>query len=172
MSLDLYPFIVHEGDLSPDSFGSDVDDICNEIHKACKGWGTDEKGLLKAMGPMNPETRYKVSLRYKELFGKDLVEVIKSECGNRDFGMALQLLAVSPVDADCLLIEKACKGIGTNELILFTVLCGRSNKEMEILKKRFFERNTKDLGRVLDSELGGTLEHLFFQRSSGLGGEI
>jgi hypothetical protein len=39
----LYPDIVHEGDLSPDSFGSDVDRICNEINGACKGFGTDEK---------------------------------------------------------------------------------------------------------------------------------
>ena len=37
MSLDLYPEIIHEGDLSPDAVGSEVDEICNEIHAACKG---------------------------------------------------------------------------------------------------------------------------------------
>jgi hypothetical protein len=36
MSLDLYPEIIHEGDLSPDAVGSDVDAICDEIHKATK----------------------------------------------------------------------------------------------------------------------------------------
>ena len=42
MSLNFYPDIVLEGDLSPDSFGTDVDAICEEIHAACKGFGTDE----------------------------------------------------------------------------------------------------------------------------------
>jgi len=37
MSLDLYPEIIHEGDLSPDAFGEEVDAICEEIHKATKG---------------------------------------------------------------------------------------------------------------------------------------
>lgn len=41
--MNLYPSFIHKGDLSPDSFGSDVDHICNEIQAACKGFGTDEK---------------------------------------------------------------------------------------------------------------------------------
>ena len=40
MGLDLYPEIVHEGDLSPDAFGAEVDEICSEIHAACKGVST------------------------------------------------------------------------------------------------------------------------------------
>jgi hypothetical protein len=42
-TMDIYPAFIHKGDLSPDSFGSDVDHICNEIQSACKGFGTDEK---------------------------------------------------------------------------------------------------------------------------------
>lgn len=41
MTIDLYPSIIHENDLSPDAAGSSIDDICNEIHAACKGFGTD-----------------------------------------------------------------------------------------------------------------------------------
>ena len=36
MGIDLYPAILMKGDLSPDSFGGEVDDICNEINEACK----------------------------------------------------------------------------------------------------------------------------------------
>ena len=46
MSVPLYPAIVMEGDLSPDAVGSDVDDVCQEIHDACKGFGTDEEYVL------------------------------------------------------------------------------------------------------------------------------
>lgn len=112
------------------------------------------------MGRLSPSTRCKVTLRYKEMFGKELKAVMKAECGNRDFGFALQLLAVDPLTADCMLINKACDGAGTNELLLFTIVCGRTNKEMELLKKKYFDLETKDLGRVLDGELGGSLEAL------------
>lgn len=86
------------------------------------------------MGGLTPEKRCMVPIRYKEMFDKKLQDVMKSECGSRDFGTALQFLAVDPVETDCMIIDKACKGFGTDELLLFTVVCGRSNKEIEILK--------------------------------------
>jgi hypothetical protein len=43
MGLDIYPAIVHEGDLTPDDFGPEVAAHCQEIDDACKGFGTDEK---------------------------------------------------------------------------------------------------------------------------------
>jgi hypothetical protein len=41
MSIDIYPSIIHENDLSPDAVGSEIDKICHNIHEACKGWGTN-----------------------------------------------------------------------------------------------------------------------------------
>jgi hypothetical protein len=43
MSIDLYPAMILEGDLTPDAFGPEVNELCQEIHDACKGFGTDEK---------------------------------------------------------------------------------------------------------------------------------
>jgi hypothetical protein len=43
MGIDLYPSMLHVGDLSPGMFGSDVDEICEEIEAACKGFGTNEE---------------------------------------------------------------------------------------------------------------------------------
>jgi len=160
MSIKLYPDIISEGDLSPDMVLSEVDEICNAISEACKGFGTNEEALLKAMGSQTPEQRCKVHIRYKEIFGKELKDVIKSEAGKRPFGQALQFLAVDPIMAECMMIDKACGGVGTSELILSTIICGRANEDMELLKKKYFVMNSKDLGRVLDSELGGGLETL------------
>jgi Annexin len=97
------------------------------------------------MGSQSAETRCKVPLRYKELFGKDLKSVMKAECGSKDFGLALQFLAQDPVSAECDMIMSACKGLGTKEKLLGTIICGRSNAEMNLLKKKFFEIHTKDL---------------------------
>lgn len=101
--------------------------------------------LLKALGSQSPENRCKIALRYKTLFDRELNDVMKKECGSKDFGTALQLLAVDPVQAECEMINKACKGLGTNEKLLATIMCGRTNDEMTLLKKRFFDLYTKDL---------------------------
>jgi hypothetical protein len=50
MTIDLYPPIIHAGDLTPDAAGSKVDSICEQIHKACKGFGTDEKYVFCLFG--------------------------------------------------------------------------------------------------------------------------
>jgi hypothetical protein len=86
------------------------------------------------MGSMSPETRCKVAVKYKEMFNKELKDVMRSECGKKDFGTALQFLALPPDAAEAGMVHKACSGVGTNELLLATILCGRSNKEVQALK--------------------------------------
>ncbi len=63
---------------------------------------------------------------------------MKAECGKGDFGMALQFLSVPSDETECDILKKACKGAGTNELLLYPVICGRSNIEIDLLKKKFF----------------------------------
>ena len=52
-------------------------------------------------------------------------------------GVGLRILAVNPVEADVYLIRKACKGAGTDKELLYSIVLGRTNKEMEIIKVRF-----------------------------------
>lgn len=166
--MNLYPAIIHEGDLSPESVGDQVDGICNEIAEAVKGFGTNEDGVIKALASKDAETRTKISVRYPELNdGKSLKAIMKSECGSKNFGMALQFLSVPADVMECDMITRACKGLGTNELVLYPIICGRSNDEMAILKKTFFNHTGKDLGRELDGELGGDLEKLIFNSLQG-----
>mmetsp|Transcript_139811 Transcript_139811/g.198021 ORF Transcript_139811/g.198021 Transcript_139811/m.198021 type:complete len:328 (-) Transcript_139811:189-1172(-) len=165
MTIDLYPEIAY--DLTPDVRGSDIDEAVERIYKACKGFGTDEKALIDALASCTPEQRCKVETRYEEVHGKELKKVMRSECGNRDFGTALQLLALPPDETEVEIIKRACKGMGTNELVLFPVVCGRSNKEIEHLKKKFFDIHSKDLGKYLDKELGGNFEKLIFNCLQG-----
>jgi len=168
MVYNLYPDVVHENDLSPDDLGEEIDEICEEIHQACEGWGTDESGLISALGSRDAETRTKISMRFPELQdGKELKDLMKSECGKKNFGTALQFLAVPPHKMEVKMIQKACDGLGTNELMLYPIICGRSNEEMTILKREYFDETGDDLGRVLDAELGGDLEKLIFNCLQG-----
>mmetsp|Transcript_21870 Transcript_21870/g.30733 ORF Transcript_21870/g.30733 Transcript_21870/m.30733 type:complete len:346 (-) Transcript_21870:171-1208(-) len=161
LTINIYPDTIHTEakDLSQD-FGIEIDDICKDIYEACKGWGTSNKRLIKTMTSLDSEKRHKVSLRYKEMYEKDLKELMKKEVGNSHYGQALKYLSLSPASADCSMIRKACDGLGTNELVLYPIICGRSNKDMDLLKLTFYKMYTKDLGSYVRSELSGNISKL------------
>lgn len=157
VTIDLYPEELYGEDLTPD-MGEEIEEACNEIRAACKGWGTSEKRLINAIGSTTGEDRMKIAIKYQDMFEKDLIDVMESECGSGDFGLALQYLAMSPVAAECAMIKKACDGLGTNEKLLYTILCGRSNKDMEMLKKTFYKIYTDDLTSLVGGESGGSFK--------------
>jgi len=155
VSINIYPALAHEEDLTPDC-GVEFDSICEEIRSATKGFGCDKKRLIQSLGATIPEDRLKISLRYNDLYEKPLKDVIKKEVSG-DFGTAMKYLSLPPVEAECQMIKHACKGIGSHQAVLYSILCGRSNKDMELLKKTYYKMFTTDLTGVMKSELGGLL---------------
>ena len=160
VTINIYPEMILEDDLTPD-FGVEIDDICKDIYEACKGWGTSNKRLIEAIGNTTPEDRHKISLRYKEIYDKKLKDLMKSETSG-DYGTALQFCALSPAMAECAMLKKACKGLGTNEKLLYSIVCGRSNQDMEHLKKTYYKLYTKDLGKLVSSEISGDFSKIVF----------
>ena len=92
-----------------------------------------------------PKERLKVSFRQKEIYGKDLTSVMKKECSG-DFGRALELLALPPDIAEAKLIKIATDGMGAKNNHLYPIICGRSNADIDLLKKTFYRTYGKDLG--------------------------
>lgn len=160
VTIDLYPELAFEEDLTPDVAGVEIEERCNKIHKACKGWGTDEDALVEALGMTTTEERMTIPIKYQDIHDEELRSLMKKECGKGDLGLALQYLGVTPVEAECRMIKKACDGIGTDERLLYTILCGRSNKDMEQLKKTYYKVFTDDLMAKIVGESGGSLKQV------------
>lgn len=158
-TISLYPKELYDEDLTPDC-GVEIDDICNEIHEACKGWGKDSKRLIAALGSTTGEERKKIALRFPELHDKDLRKLMKEECGKSDFGLVMQFLGLGPVEAECMMIKKAVDGIGSDKLLLYSILCGRSNEDMTLLKKTYYKLYTDDLVARISGEVGGDLKKI------------
>ena len=72
----------------------------------------------------------------------------------------LTLFVCVCVSPPCYVVFRKSQGIGTNEKLVHTIICGRTNKDMEIIKKTFFKCYTEDLGQYMASELGGNMEAL------------
>lgn len=79
-----------------------------------------------------------------------------------DFGIAMEFLALRPDEAEVKMLRRAHQGVGAKVNVIWSILLGRSNAEIDILKKKYFQRYSKDLGKVLASELHGNMERLIF----------
>ncbi|KAI9920384.1 hypothetical protein PsorP6_015702 [Peronosclerospora sorghi] len=138
-------------------FGPDIDEACHAIHDACKGLGTNEAGLIAALGTKSATQRFLIARRYPELYHKELKDVLQHETSS-DFGHLLQLLAQPLPEAEATILYKATKGLGTKEKRIYPIVMGRTNVELGMLKKTYYDMYGKDLGSVMDSDLRGDVK--------------
>jgi annexin A13 len=93
-----------------------VEEGVKEIYKACKGLGTNENTIIRVLTSMNDMDRELLMRRYKEVHSKDLGKHIDSETSG-DFGFLARLLCLPLNEMEALILNKACSGAGTNELL-------------------------------------------------------
>jgi len=105
--------------------------------------------------------RWKLSRRYSELFDKSLSKLMKDEFSG-DFGKAMAMLAMPIDEAECYMLKKGMDGLGCNVKVVYSILLGRSNDEINRIKRTYYKLYTKDLGKQLASELHGDMERLVF----------
>lgn len=157
--LQTYPpesYVFHGGNEL--TFSEDIDLACESLEAACKGFGTDEDKLNEVLGAKTAQERYLISLRYKQLHeDKSLRDLLDSETSG-DYGKLVELLAVPVEEAEASILYAATKGAGTTESLLYPIICGRSNEDIDILKKAFYKLYDQDLVVQLDSELSGDLK--------------
>ncbi|KAG1695153.1 hypothetical protein DVH05_020794 [Phytophthora capsici] len=156
--LNLYPPATHSAwNGQPPSYPAGTDSTVNEIYEATKGAGTKEKELNKALGGKTATQRGFIAKRYKELHNQSLRDLVDDETSGH-YQFLLKLLASPLPEAEAGILRKATKGLGTKEDLIYPVVVGRTNVEINILKKTYFEVYGEDLGSVLDSDLHGDFQ--------------
>lgn len=127
------------------------------IFEATKGWGANAQKVIDALANKDANERWKLSRRYKELFDKPLDELMKKEFKG-DFKFGMTCLAMPLDEAECYMLKKATDGVGCNIAVVYSIMCGRTNDEINRVKKNYFKLYTKDLGKLMSSELRGDME--------------
>ncbi|CEG44089.1 annexin family [Plasmopara halstedii] len=156
--LNLYPPSTHNAwNGQPPSYPAGTDSVVEEIFNATKGVGTKEKQLNKALGGKTATQRGFIAKRYKELHNQSLRDLLDDETSGH-YEFLLKLLASPLPEAEAGILRKATKGLGTKEGLIYPVVVGRTNVEINILKKTYFDLYGEDLGSVLDSDLHGDFQ--------------
>ncbi|GCC17469.1 hypothetical protein chiPu_0017567 [Chiloscyllium punctatum] len=122
-------------------------------------FGTDESAILHVLTTRSSTQRMKINLQYKTLFGRDLVEDLKSELGGK-FEKLIVGLMKTPLQYDVFQLHNALKGAGTDEKCLIEILASRTNQELRAIIKAYKEEYGKDLEESIVSDTSGHFQRI------------
>jgi hypothetical protein len=128
-----------------------------KLYKMGQGkFGTDEAGLFKILCASPPEYLQKLNLIYAEKYGYTLVKAMETEFRGSTAPAAMFMLnmKVKPYEAIATLIETACKGFGTNELLLTCTIL-RYQSIMKEVMLAHIELFGKTVQESVQSEVSG-----------------
>jgi len=144
----------------------DVEAAATALKDSMRGLGTDEEAIIKIMIYHNLEQRLETMDYYKQKFGADLIEDLKSELGG-NFEAAVIAMMAPPRVYDARELRRAMKGAGTDESALIEILCSRSNDEIAEIKEKYTEEFERDLEEDIGNDTSGYFKRLLISEVNG-----
>ncbi|XP_051013024.1 annexin A5 [Acomys russatus] len=120
------------------------------LRKAMKGLGTDEESILTLLTSRSNDQRQEIADEFKTLFGRNLVDDLKSELTGKFEKLIVALMKPSRA-YDAYELKHALKGAGTNEKVLTEIIASRTPEEIEGIKQVYEE----EYGSSLEDDVVG-----------------
>jgi annexin A7/11 len=136
-----------------------AEEDANALKAAMRGWGCNNTEVTKILGNRSANQRHEIAETFKNLFGKDLVEELKSELGGNFERLVVALMAPWPQYC-AKQIVKACKGAGTDEKVLVDILCTANNCQLKMIRTAYKAMDGDELEEDLRKELSGDFANL------------
>lgn len=129
------------------------------LKKAIEGWSTDEKPILDMSVNRTNYELQQILKAYNTAYGKDGLTELKSNLKG-DFGKAVTGLFYTRVDFDCRELNKAFKGLGTNEDTVIEIIGSRDRHQLILIKARYFQLYNISLEEHVKKETSGSFKNL------------
>jgi len=124
------PSITGDPDFNEDT----AKNAAKTLREAMKGFGTNEKKIINVTNSYNHQQRMVIKDAFTQIYKRNLMKDLESELSGKFEGMCMGFW-MDPGRYDAMLIEKACKGMGTDEDVLTEVLCTASPTELKLMQK-------------------------------------
>jgi hypothetical protein len=116
--------------------------------------GTNENTFVDIFCGHSLAQMQEVARAYEINHGSSLERAVKSEFSGK-IETALCLLLQDPIDSFCMLLQRACSGIGTDEKVVSRLIGGNEKETVFEIAARYKQKYDKSLVDVLSSELSG-----------------
>lgn len=136
-----------------------------ELRQAMRGFGTDEDKIISCLIRYSCEQRQKISDAYKQSYGRNLADDLRSELGGNFEDLVIAMIT-PPRIYDARQLKGAMKGAGTDESTLIEILCSRSNAEIAQIKAEY----AKEFGSLeedLEGDTSGNFCRMMVSLSTG-----
>lgn len=130
------------------------------LRKAMKGFGTDEKALIQVLAPLGPLEVESVKAAFRNNHKRDLIKDVHSETSSY-FREGLEAIIRGPLEQDCYTLREGLSGMGTKEALLDEVLLGRTNADINAIKRHYSQMYQRSLESDMKSDLSGKTERLY-----------
>ena len=136
------------------------------MRKAMQGVGTDEKALIEIAGKRTHKQRMKIRQAYKTIYGRDLMEDLKSDLSG-NYKKTMLALFTDPIEYDVDNLHNAMKGMGTDEDCLIEILASRPGWYINKIKKKYKEKYNKELEDDVTGDTSGNFRKLLISLIQG-----
>lgn len=143
-----------------------ADEAAEVMYQAMKGLGTDEDAIIKCLSNYDSCQRCEIADAYKQSYGADMIEDLKSELGG-DFENVVVAMMAPPRTFDARELHRAMHGAGTCEETLVEILCTRSNSEIEEIKEIYKQEFECELEEDLQGDTGGDFGRMMVSLCTG-----
>ncbi|KAF8009938.1 hypothetical protein BT93_J0805 [Corymbia citriodora subsp. variegata] len=141
----------------PDHFSATED--AETLRKACQGWGTNEKLIVKVLGHRNAAQRKQIRQAYEQLYEEDLVKRLESELSG-DFEKAVYRWNLDPADRDAVLANVALKKSHPDYHVIVEISCIHSPEELLVVRKAYKLRYKRSLEEDVAAHSSGDVRKL------------
>uniref|UniRef100_A0AC35TSD0 Annexin n=1 Tax=Rhabditophanes sp. KR3021 TaxID=114890 RepID=A0AC35TSD0_9BILA len=138
-------------------FNADQDS--ETLRNAFEGKGCDSSAVMRVLTKRNNKQRQEIIQSYLNQYGRDLIKDLKAELKG-DFEDVILALMVPKHVYDAQQLNKAMKGLGTNEDVLIEIACSRTNSELDEIKAAYEENYKKSLVNDVAGDTSGYFKTL------------
>lgn len=137
------------------------------IYRACKGFGTDENAIIKVLAFRDGPTINAIREQYPIHTKRDLIATLEKETSG-NFRTVLKAVAFGPIECEVFFANLAVAGLGTNEALLTECIMGKSNTEINEMKRLYPGRYRETLENAVDGDLSMKTQKMFMMMLSGV----
>lgn len=125
-----------------------------------KGFGTDEKALIKHLADKDPLQVNTLRQAYHQRFNRHMLTDVQSETSGW-FEEGLCAIIRGPLQQDIVSLHSAMDGPGTKEKVLNDILLGRSNADLRAIKDLYQKTYRTSLESDIKADLSMKTERHF-----------